>query len=302
MRRLFIAVYAMIAVLVTARSEAYAADQNAWCRQGWLLMHKASGYSAHTAPDQWNIDLIFKAKDAFYRCSQEEPRGTYRRFEGYYGWAEATRSLAQTAHFLSVDVIIRHAKNSRKTFDDMHQLAVTFAREAVKVLDPDSTAQFTEGSYDPDTLSAIEHAIGEARAHAFDIKQRVLATTFDSIPRNYAEMKAFDRSDRGVYWGIHQLIGLSDEEMCSEPAQGPAVKNPAPDDVALGAQSDTPTHARTRIQVGVNTDGSIAAAHIVQSSGNCDTDASKMTRAYETTFTPARRKCKDVPGTIIVEY
>jgi TonB family protein len=272
------------------------------CRRGWLLMHSASGYSAHTSPEQWNADLLIRARDAFNRCAKSYPRGSIQRVEGVAGWTQATVSLAEHFHFLSIGVLIYKVKGPEQAFTKLHGIALLLSRNAIAAVAEDETSEFADATDDAEVASRIRDFFTKARARAYDVKHTILSTTYDSLPRNPIELKAYFASDRGAYWGVNQVTGLTAEERCTEPTTAPNVKSSPPEEVSVEPPGAGATQLITRVEVAVNGDGSIRAVHIARSSGNEEHDETAMDKAYRTTFVPARRRCKNVTGVITLEY
>ena len=113
--------------------------------------------------------------------------------------------------------------------------------------------------------------------------------SFDNIPRTKAEMLAFIREKRLTMYSVSTDLGLNQEERCktkSTPVEILRTDSPTPEPDA------TPSPLRSiEVDVTVNADGGVSAAHIATSSGSVERDAAALSLAYHATYTAATKKC-----------
>jgi TonB family protein len=283
-------------------AEASHRDASWYCHQGYLLVHRATGYSKNNIPTSWNPAELIKARDSFIECSRLATRDhdLSTRVMAVLGYGQAMLSLAQEADAFSVTVFVHHDRAPERTFRDFHEMALSSARKVLIACDTIDAVDVTT-TFDDDYATKVQDSLRNMREAANDIKTHILATTLDGIPRNRAEYLAFVNAGRLPFYSVSQTMGLTAEERCAVKATpAEAIDFAASDAVDEWMEPQPATHAR--IEITVNPDGSLRAAHIAKSSGSSGRDADALARAYHSKYKAATRNCKSVPGSLMVEF
>ena len=182
----------------------------------------------------------------------------------------------------------------RRRYASVRETGSGSARYALRSLSNASNAALSaseSGEISFDEWDDLNKGVQDVSRSAIDIKNKIVDTTFDNIPRSPTEMRAWLDAGRVPVYYLNRDWGLTAEERCSS-------KDTAISVVSGGVSADT--IGATAIKVSVSSDGTLRAAHIVRSSGSDEADRVALSRVYGFKYHAATQRCVSVDSAKVI--
>jgi hypothetical protein len=188
-----------------------------YCHDGVLLLHAAHGNTSSSPPIEWDVEKLIKSTRDFSECYRRaSAENSALELYAQRGYALASMDVAEVYNFMSLFVLIFSTHEPQATFTKAHDASLRYIRWAIQSLD---NAQETLSNNAPDyseldVYSSLTDAIQSDKSTATSIKDSILATTFDSVPRSKTELLALIKAGRVAIYTISSTWGLTKEELC----------------------------------------------------------------------------------------
>lgn len=262
-----------------------------FCHEGAVLLHAGNRNSENTTPMQWDLDILRKAADNFNECWRRAKNDNNALIElvAIKGYSMSRLNMAESEHFLSAMVLVMHERDAQSLFNRVHAVALRDARWSLQAFDGADDVLLTLDS--SDDYADVSKGVQDAKQLAATVKQTIMDTTYQSIPRSKTELKVWISTNRLPMYSISSDWGLTSQERC--PTKTTSI-------TADGIANEKTGPGLTGIEVAVGSDGSLHSAHIAQSSGSDDKDQAALTRAYRLKYHPATQRCTPVDGSTTI--